>query len=83
MQDRLTILGGSSPFTAGLIDALLYRVEELRPCYLVLHGRNRELLNLVCRYARLRLAPYGWRIDSSTEMQEALAGASIVVHQIR
>ncbi|MBT6145007.1 MAG: hypothetical protein HOH74_06235 [Gemmatimonadetes bacterium] len=80
---HVAVLGGSSPFTAGLVDALLPVADQLGPRTLVLHGRNVEHLRLVDHYARIRLRPYGWQVRSTTDMADAVADARIVIHQIR
>lgn len=82
-MDRLVVLGGSSPFTAGLIDALEHAGASLAPCELVLHGRQTVVLERIALYARFRLAAQGWCVRTETTLQEALAGATFVVHQIR
>ncbi len=81
---RLAVLGGSSPFTAGLIDAFAAaEPAALPPHVLVLHGRNAERLRLVSRYAKVRLEPLGWSVAETTYLDHALEGADVVVHQIR
>jgi len=82
-MDRLVVLGGSSPFTAGLIDALENAADSVAPCDLVLHGRRPGALDAIAGYAHHRLGPLGWRIGTGTVLREALAGARFVVHQIR
>lgn len=81
-MDRLTVLGGGSPFTLGLIDALLDD-RSLSPLRLVLYGRHREDLDLVRAYAAPRLGPLGWEVAASTDLHQALSGARYVIHQIR
>jgi 6-phospho-beta-glucosidase len=80
--DRFTVLGGGSPFTVGLIDALLADVS-LPPHELVLYGRNRANLDLVRKYALRRLGSLSWEVVASTELREALTGARYILHQIR
>lgn len=82
MKRRLTILGGSTPFTAALVDALA--IESGLPAYsMKLYGRNKKNLSIVNRYAALHLAPLGWEVHCTTDISEALNGCHIVVHQIR
>jgi 6-phospho-beta-glucosidase len=81
-MDRFTVLGGGSPFTVGLIDALLAEVS-LPPHELVLYGRHRANLDLVREYAARRLGSLGWEVAGSTELREALTGAHYILHQIR
>lgn len=82
-MDRLVVLGGSSPFTAALVDALEGAAGTLAPRELVLCGRNAESLYLVSRYGARRLGPLGWRVAGLTEPERALEGASLVLHQVR
>lgn len=80
---KLAVLGGSSPFTVALCDALAARAGEL-PCgELALHGRNAERLDLVGEYARYRLEGLGWTVRTTTDASEALREATTIVHQVR
>ena len=80
---KLAVLGGSSPFTAALIDALAAAAHRLPRCALWLHGQNRQNLESVCRYGVARLEALGWAVSSTTTLREAVDGTYIVVHQIR
>lgn len=77
---RLAVLGGSSPFTVGLFDALaaapIGDISEI-----MLHGRDEDALRLLARYAALHLpdAKTQW----TTSMDAATDGFDIVLHQIR
>lgn len=77
----VAVLGGSSPFTAGLADAIVG--QRCSPAVLVLHGRSAENLAIVARYARARLEPTGWTVRTTTSIAAAVQGANVVVHQIR
>lgn len=79
---RLAILGGSTPFTAALVEALADR-GDIPPCHLLLHGRDKGRLDSVGAYARHRLGGSGWEIQTGTDLEDVLQGANIVVHQIR
>jgi len=81
--NKLTILGGSSPYTIGLINAIQVSQKPLPPMELLLFGRNTENLLLIQQYAKYRLAPLGWTVLSTTNRLEALDSASIIIHQIR
>ncbi len=83
MKVRLAVLGGSSPFTAALVDSLWDVAPSLPALEMVLHGRDELRLRSVTEYARRRLAPLGWSVAGVTELGEALAGSFAVVHQIR
>jgi len=59
-------------------------VAERLPAYeFILHGRDRGNLQLVERYARQRLEGWGWHVQSTRQFEQALTGATLVVHQIR
>lgn len=81
---KFTILGGSSPFTIELINCL-YHLEEgkVGPFELMLHGRNAANLKLVCSYAYHYLAQKKWSVKFTTDIDQALDNASIVLHQNR
>lgn len=80
---HLAVLGGGTPYTAALADALSDREPAVPPGALVLAGRDREALDAVGRYVRGRLAPLGWTTAWTTDARAALRGAGIVIHQIR
>lgn len=79
----ICILGGSSPFTAGLVDSLVPFATKFNCPTLWLHGRSQENLAIVARYAEHHLAPHGWRVHHSTLMSKTLENADVVIHQIR
>jgi 6-phospho-beta-glucosidase len=83
LRGQLTVLGGSTPFTAGLADAIEARGEAMPPQALVLAGRDPSHLEIVARYVRGRLSNLGWSIDWTTDTCAALSGARIVLHQVR
>jgi 6-phospho-beta-glucosidase len=83
LNTKLAILGGSSPFTAALFDAVASAECELRPMELVLHGRNETDLAVVGQYARRCLTRRGWTVRWTQSIAEALDGAAIVLHQNR
>jgi 6-phospho-beta-glucosidase len=78
---RMTVLGGSTPFSVPLFDAMAGLVPA--PGTLVLHGRDRRSLDAVAAYAERRLGPLGWRVGHTTVLEAALDGADVVLHQIR
>jgi 6-phospho-beta-glucosidase len=83
MLSRFTVLGGSSPFTAALLESIALSGESIPPHELVLQGRNVGNLQLVHQYAEVRLAKAGWQIKTTTSAARALDGASVVLHQVR
>ncbi|WP_164712407.1 6-phospho-beta-glucosidase [Methylobacterium currus] len=83
MTGHLAVLGGGSPYTAALADAIADREPAVPPGSLVLAGRDPDALDAVGRYVRRRLAPLGWTTTWTTQARAALRGAGIVIHQIR
>ena len=82
-KPKLAVLGGSSPFTAGLIEAIVEAGDALPPHELVLQGRSRDLLDAMTAHAHARLAPRGWTVHATTSREVALDGAGVVLHQVR
>jgi 6-phospho-beta-glucosidase len=90
MTVRFVVLGGSAPATVQLIDALANRPRDSphrRPAGLdlVLYGRSHERLAAVAGAAQLRSDQFGLALTVSavTDRTAALAGADIVLNQIR
>ncbi|MGD9723375.1 MAG: hypothetical protein AB7O59_19065 [Pirellulales bacterium] len=82
MLPTIAILGGSSPFTVALVDALAADARVPAAC-LVLQGRSVRSLELVSQYATHRLRSVGWQIRTTADIDAALDGAEIIVHQVR
>jgi 6-phospho-beta-glucosidase len=74
----IAILGGSTPFTAALVEALRELPGEHK---LRLFGQDAVALTRMVGYAMRRLA--GWTISATQRLDEAVDGATIVVNQIR
>ena len=79
---RLVVLGGGSPFAIGLIDAIAGS-PEAPPSDIVLCGRTPEATELVRTYGQAALAPRGWDVTCTTDPVRGLAGADVVLNQIR
>ncbi len=79
----LSILGGSSPFTAGFVQAAVDAGAALPPYELVLQGRSADALCVLQRHAEARLSPLGWTVRSTSSRDRALEGAAVVLHQVR
>jgi 6-phospho-beta-glucosidase len=82
---RIALLGGSSAFTPALAAALLARSRELPELEISVHGRDPERCALVARFcerlARARSTAH--RYGATTDAEEALQGADLVVNQVR
>jgi len=72
----IAILGGSTPFTAALVEA--FRASPA--CELRLFGQDRDALERMKRYAERRLE---CTVLATSRLEEAVTGAAVVVNQIR
>jgi len=82
---KLSIIGGSSPFTIELINCFytLSNESSIGPYELMLNGRNAINLERIFEYAKYYLSKKNWIVKASINIDDALDGASIVVHQNR
>jgi 6-phospho-beta-glucosidase len=80
---KLSVLGGGSPFTLALIDAMASATPTLQPHHTCLYGRVSGDLDTVARYATTRLGPLGWTISQTTSLDESLEGSAVIIQQIR
>ena len=83
MKSVVAILGGSTPFTAALVEALRAASAGIPVCELRLFGQDVEALERMERYGDRRLAGLGWSVSATRRLDEAVDGAAIVVNQIR
>ncbi|MDB5128464.1 hypothetical protein [Mucilaginibacter sp.] len=79
---KLVILGGSSPFTIQLIDQFVSK-NFTQVSHLVLYGRNDKRLELIANYSRHHLTKAGWYVESNIDLDNALEGAEVIIHQNR
>jgi 6-phospho-beta-glucosidase len=79
----ITILGGSTPFTAALVEALRAASAGIPACELRLFGQDADALERMTRYGDRRLAILGWAVSATRRLDEAVDGAAVVVNQIR
>lgn len=82
-MSAITVIGGSSPFTVGLIEALQKSYPPISPGKIVLHGRTKEDLELVGSFGSAVLRKLGWQVEWSADIARALEGAEFVIHQAR
>jgi len=83
VKSVVAILGGSTPFTAALVEALRAASAGIPGCELRLFGQDVEALERMERYGDRRLAGLGWSVSATRRLDEAVDGAAIVVNQIR
>jgi 6-phospho-beta-glucosidase len=74
----MSVLGGSSPFTVDLVDALAERPDLVSS--LVLHGRDETALTAVARHARAKLTV---PVAVTRDGREAIAAGDVILHQVR
>jgi 6-phospho-beta-glucosidase len=79
---RIAVVGGSSPFTLGLVSAIAAE-PPTRTGALCLHGRDRAALTTVGAAAAHLFDATGWRIEVEHDPDRAIAGADVVLHQNR
>lgn len=78
----VTVVGGSSPFTLALAQALA--ADPPWPEGLLrLQGRDAQALEAVSACAAHLLAPGGWRVEAEVDLHRSLEGSDVVVHQNR
>ncbi|MFQ3568548.1 MAG: hypothetical protein SNJ59_16295 [Aggregatilineales bacterium] len=81
---KIAVLGGSSVGTPELVNALRRLGTPRRPIELVLHGRTPDKLEPVTNAARILAQGCEWlRVRSTTVLEEAAAGAEIILNQVR
>ena len=78
MKPVVAILGGSTPFTAALVEAL--RAARMPECELRLFGQDEQGLERMRRYGARRL---NWNVSATRRLSDAVSGAHIVLNQIR
>jgi 6-phospho-beta-glucosidase len=79
---RLAVLGGSSPYTIGLVDCLGASREVGTGGEVILAGRDLLMLQLMQQYAAHSLRGR-WRVRIALTPEDALDGSDVVLHQIR
>ena len=81
---RVVVLGGSAVATPGLAEAITRIPNRTRPVELTLVGRDPQKLDVVAHVARLLAGDDPLlAITHSTDAEMALAGAEIVINQLR
>ena len=83
MSPAIAILGGSTPFTAALVEALQAAPAGIPAAELRLFGQDAAALERMKRYGEGRLGPLGWTVSATKRLDEAVDGAAVVVNQIR
>ena len=83
MKPVIAILGGSTPFTAALVEALRAASAAVPACDLRLFGQDAKALERMRRYGERRLAALGWSVSATRRLDEAVDGAAVIVNQIR
>jgi 6-phospho-beta-glucosidase len=79
VKPAVAILGGSTPFTAALVEAL----RGIQACDVRLFGQDALALERMKRYGERRLSALGWTVSATRRLDEAVDDVAIVVNQIR
>jgi 6-phospho-beta-glucosidase len=79
VKPAVAILGGSTPFTAALVEAL----RGAPACDLRLFGQDPLALERMKRYGERRLSALGWTVSATRRLDEAVDDVTVVVNQIR
>jgi 6-phospho-beta-glucosidase len=83
VKPAVAILGGSTPFTAALVEALRDAPAGIPACELRFFGQDGDALERMKAYGHRRLAALGWTVSATRSLDEAVSGATVVVNQIR
>ncbi|MDX6327328.1 MAG: hypothetical protein QOK15_3682 [Nocardioidaceae bacterium] len=78
----LLVLGGSSPYTLALVDAMSQR-PPWQPGVLRLHGRDAQALAVVRECAEGLLREVDWTVEAVDDLHAAVDGVDVVLHQNR
>ena len=81
-KPKVTILGGSTPYTLVLLEGMK-NSKHFPPCRIVFHGRSRDCLEIISKYAGYHLLPLGWSVDWTECFEEAVSDADYILHQVR
>ncbi|GAB6139080.1 family 4 glycosyl hydrolase [Halanaerobaculum tunisiense] len=85
MGQKLTVIGGSGLYTPLLFDAIIEGSEEVEFDEICLNGRTKSKLEKVGTLCQnlIQQSTYDFEVTYTTDRQEALLGADIVLSQIR
>lgn len=85
MGIKLTVIGGSGLYTPLLFDAIANYQEEIDFDEICLNGRTASKLEKVARLSQsvIDKSEYDFKVTYTTDRQEALQGAELVLCQIR
>jgi 6-phospho-beta-glucosidase len=83
VRPAIAILGGSTPFTAALVEALRAASGGLPAAELRLFGQDAAALERMRRYGERRLAELDWTVSATPRLEEGIADAAVVVNQVR
>jgi len=82
---KITIIGGGSPYCAGLMQSIAHMGAQLKGCHIVLMDINEESLELIYTLGSklFRHAGVDLTLERTTSQEEALANADFVLTAFR
>ncbi len=82
---KITIIGGGSPYCAGLMQSIVHMGAQLKGCHIVLMDINEESLELIYTLGSklFRQAGVNLTLERTTSQEEALTGADFVLTAFR
>lgn len=83
-MEVLTVLGGGSAYTPGLLQALIHHVAELPLRCVRLYDTDAERLRIVCALGATMAAAAGaFRVEAAASLDDAVQGADLVLNSTR
>jgi 6-phospho-beta-glucosidase len=82
---KIAIIGGGSPYCAGLIQSILHKADELRGCHITLMDINKDGLELIYTIGSklFQHAGVALTLERTTDQEEAVDGADFVLTSFR
>src|ERR1700692_1167331 len=82
---KITIIGGGSPYCAGLMQSFAHEAQAFQGCHIVLMDINEEGLKLIHTIGAklLKHANADITLEYTTRMKSAIAGADFVLTTFR
>ena len=82
---KIAIIGGGSPYCAGLLQSMLHKAEELRGCHITLMDINKDGLELIYTIGSKLFHHAGVKLtlERTTSQEDAIDGADFVLTTFR
>ncbi len=82
---KIVIIGGGSPYCAGLMRAIVHHADELKGCHVTLMDINKEGLELIYTIGSklIKYAGADLTLERTTSQEDAIDGADFVITTFR